>query len=162
MSIHRRRSLNRACLDKWVCCILHYGSSLSGSNGSWIYNYLWTRCISPLTVWVWFLYRRGALNTTLCDKVCQWFAICRWFSPGIPVSSTSKTDRHNLIVSKVALNRIKINLILYYISNGINAINTFIILIFKRFNKILCLSWLYIQCHDKIHYILLFAHEHCR
>jgi hypothetical protein len=32
----------------------------------------------------------------------------RWFSPGIPVSSTSKTDRHDLneILLKVALNTI--------------------------------------------------------
>ena len=26
--------------------------------------------------------------TTICDKVCQWLATDRWFSPGTPVSST--------------------------------------------------------------------------
>jgi hypothetical protein len=33
----------------------------------------------------------------------------RWFSPGTPVSSTNKTDRHDLteIVLKVTLNTIK-------------------------------------------------------
>jgi hypothetical protein len=31
----------------------------------------------------------------LCDKVCQWPATGRWFSPGTPVSSTNKTDRHD-------------------------------------------------------------------
>ena len=33
------------------------------------------------------------LDTTLCDKVCQWIAADRWFSPGTCtlVSSTSKT-----------------------------------------------------------------------
>ena len=43
--------------------------------------------------------------TTVCDKVCQWLAPCRWFSPGTPVSSTHKTDRHNItqILLKVAL-----------------------------------------------------------
>jgi hypothetical protein len=33
----------------------------------------------------------------------------RWFSPGLPVSSTNKTDRHDIteILLKVALNTIK-------------------------------------------------------
>jgi hypothetical protein len=39
--------------------------------------------------------RRGILDATLCDKVCQWLATGRWFSPDIPVSSTNKTDRHD-------------------------------------------------------------------
>jgi hypothetical protein len=30
---------------------------------------------------------RGVLDTTLCDKVCQWLASCRWFSLGTPVFS---------------------------------------------------------------------------
>ena len=29
--------------------------------------------------------------TTLCDKVCQWLATGRWFSPGTLFSSTKKT-----------------------------------------------------------------------
>jgi len=43
----------------------------------------------------------------LCDKVCQWLATGRWFSPGTPVSSTNKTDRHDIteILLKVALNK---------------------------------------------------------
>jgi hypothetical protein len=36
---------------------------------------------------------RGVLNTTLCDKVCQWLEAGRWFSP---VSSTNKTDSHDI------------------------------------------------------------------
>jgi hypothetical protein len=39
---------------------------------------------------------RGVLNTTLCDKVSQWLVTGRWFSLGIPVSSTNKTDRHDI------------------------------------------------------------------
>ena len=35
---------------------------------------------------------RGALDTKLCDKVCQWLATGWWFSPGTLVSSTNKTD----------------------------------------------------------------------
>jgi hypothetical protein len=40
--------------------------------------------------------------------VCQWLAACRWFYPGTPVSSTKKTDCHDIteILLKVALNTI--------------------------------------------------------
>jgi len=53
--------------------------------------------------WVWISIR--ARCTTLCDKFCQWLATGRWFSPGPPVSSTNKTDRHDIteILLKVAL-----------------------------------------------------------
>jgi len=49
---------------------------------------------------------RGVLDTTLCEKVCQRLATDRRFSPGTPVSSTNKTDHHNIteILLKVALN----------------------------------------------------------
>ena len=42
-------------------------------------------------------------------KVCQWLATGWWFSPGPPVSSTNKTDRHNIteILLKVVLKSIK-------------------------------------------------------
>ena len=52
--------------------------------------------------------RRGVLDTTLCDKVCQLLATGRWFSLVTPVSSINKTDRHNIaeILLKVALNTI--------------------------------------------------------
>ena len=49
---------------------------------------------------------RGVLDTTLCDKVCQ------WFSPSTPVSSTTKTDFHDIteILLKVALNTITLTI----------------------------------------------------
>jgi hypothetical protein len=52
----------------------------------------------------------GVLDTTLCDKVCQCVATGRWFSPGTPVSSINKTDRHNIteILLKVALSIISL------------------------------------------------------
>jgi hypothetical protein len=52
--------------------------------------------------------------TTLCDKVRQWLVTCRWFSPGNLVSSTNKTDRHDIaeILLKVALNTITLTLFL--------------------------------------------------
>ena len=42
-------------------------------------------------------------------KFCQWLAKGRWFSPGPPVSSTNKTDRHDIteILLKVTLKTIK-------------------------------------------------------
>ena len=46
---------------------------------------------------------------TLSTINSQWLATDRWFSPGPPVSSTNKTDCHNIteILLKVALNTIK-------------------------------------------------------
>jgi hypothetical protein len=40
--------------------------------------------------------RWGVLDATLCVKVCQWLATGLWFSPDTPVSSTNKTDRHDI------------------------------------------------------------------
>ena len=50
----------------------------------------------------------GVLDTTLCDKVCQWLATGQWISPGTPFTSTNKTDRHDIIeiLLKVVLNTI--------------------------------------------------------
>ena len=77
------------------------------SYGSWIYNYVCNQCLSPLMLWVRISIR--ARCTTLYDKVCQWLATGRWFSPGPLVSSTNKTDCHDIteIMLKVALNTIK-------------------------------------------------------
>ena len=56
--------------------------------------------------------QRSVFDTTLCDQVCQWQAAGRWFSPSTPVSSTYKTDRHNIteILLKVILNNITVTL----------------------------------------------------
>jgi hypothetical protein len=47
-------------------------------------------------------------QVTDSDKVYQLLAHGRWFSPGTPASSTTKTDRHDIaeILLKVALNTI--------------------------------------------------------
>ena len=60
-----------------------------------------------------------SLNPTLCDKVCQWLATGRWFSPGTPVYSTNKTDCYDIteILLKVALSTINqptINFLLFF------------------------------------------------
>ena len=77
----------------------------SWSYGSWIYNYLCNQYLSSPTLWVRIPLRRSVLNTTLCDKVCQWLATGQWFSWGTLVSSTNKTDLYDIteILLKVAL-----------------------------------------------------------
>ena len=78
--------------------------------------FIWFICfnLSPLKLWVRIPLRRGVLDTTLCDKVCQWLAAGRWFSPCTLVSSNNKTDLHDVteILLKVALNTINL-----YVSN---------------------------------------------
>jgi hypothetical protein len=48
-------------------------------------------------------------DPTLCDKVFQWLATGQWFSQSPPVSSTNKTDSHDIveIFLKAALSTIK-------------------------------------------------------
>ena len=75
-------------------------------------------CCIPTYVRVAFKSRswRGVLNTTLCDKVCQWLAKGWWFSLGPPVSSPNKTDRHDIteILLRGALNTITLTLFSCY------------------------------------------------
>ena len=79
-----------------------YNASMVGGlpwswwDGSWIYNYVYNRCLSQLTLWVRIPLRRGVLDTVFCDKVCQWLAAGQWFSPGTSVSSTNKSDPHDI------------------------------------------------------------------
>ena len=67
-----------------------------------------------LKLWVQTPLRRGALDTTLCDKVCHWLTTGRWVPLDTPVSSTNKIDRHHIteILLKVALRTI--NRIFYF------------------------------------------------
>ena len=87
---------------------VNIGPSWSWSYCSWIYNYLCNQYLSLLQLWVRRPRMGGLLDTTLCDAVCQWLATGRWFPRGTSVSSTNKTDRHDIteILLKVALNSI--------------------------------------------------------
>jgi hypothetical protein len=89
-----------AILNFWSTQKLLLGSFWALTYGSWIYNYLYNQCISPLT-WV----SEFVLNTTLYDEDCQWLTTGWWFSQGTSVSSTNNTDRHDIaeILLKVAL-----------------------------------------------------------
>ena len=100
-----QQSSSYCCGELIYCC---KGLSWSWSYGCWIYNYLWNRCLLPLTLRVTIPLRWGVLNTALCDKVCQWLVAGRGVSQGTPVSSTNKTDLNDIteILLKVALNTI--------------------------------------------------------
>jgi hypothetical protein len=64
-------------------------------------------------LWVRTPLRWGVLDTTLCDKICQWLVTGQRFFLGTPVSSNNKTDSHDIaeILLKVALNTINPNLV---------------------------------------------------
>jgi hypothetical protein len=85
-------------------------------NNIHIYEMVCHQWLSPLTLWVRILLSRGVLDTTLCDKVCQWFAAGQWFTLGTSVSSTNEADRHDKteILLKVALNIINSMLLFCY------------------------------------------------
>jgi hypothetical protein len=53
------------------------------------------------------LLRRGVLDTTLSDKVCQKLAAGRWFSPGTPIFYTNKTDRYPLTQARQVDERVR-------------------------------------------------------
>jgi hypothetical protein len=70
--------------------------------------------LSPNTAWVrarLCKLQKGCTRLAVAsDKVYQLLTHGRWFSPGTPASSTTKTGRHDIaeILLKVALNTIKI------------------------------------------------------
>ena len=51
---------------------------------------------------------RGVLDRALCDQLYQRIVVGRWFFSGTAVSSTNKSERHDIteILLKVALNTI--------------------------------------------------------
>jgi hypothetical protein len=96
--------------DSLILSSIKQGPSRSWSYDSWIYNYLCNQRLSPHKLWVRTPFMARCTHTTLCDKVCQWLVTGQWFSPGTLVSSTNKTDRHDIteILSKMALNTINL------------------------------------------------------
>ena len=92
------------------------GQSWSWSYGTWIDNHLCNQCRSPLTLWVWIPLTRGVLDTTFCDKVCQWLATDRWFFSGTLVPPPiTESDCHDIteILLKVVLNTINLTQTFY-------------------------------------------------
>jgi hypothetical protein len=80
------------------------------------FHQCYPRCIFFLecVCCVW-QYNVGLGLWCLCDNVCQWLVTGQWFSLSTLVSSTNKTDRHNItaVLLKMVLNTI--NLTLHYI-----------------------------------------------
>jgi hypothetical protein len=104
--------------------------------------------LSPLPLWDRILLRWSVLNTTLCDKVCQWLAAGQWFSPGSLVSSISKTNCHDIteILLKVALSTITLTLKLssdFLLGSNIYKIVLYFYLKFFLLSIALCRTVLY-------------------
>ena len=113
---HIRKLLDREAW--WTTCIAHYHWTLLGGRrgrgrmvlGFTTIMYLCNQCLSSLTLWVWTPLSRGVLDTKLCDKIVGdltgW-----WFSAGTLVSSTNKSDCHNIteILLKVCVKHHKPN-----------------------------------------------------
>ena len=76
-------AIKQTCLN-WI----HYLLTITCME--FLLIYMCNHCLSPLKLWVLIQLRRGVLDTTVCDKVCQWFAAGQWFSPGTPVPSPIK------------------------------------------------------------------------
>jgi hypothetical protein len=83
-------------------------------------------------------YKKGCTRLAAAsDKVYQLLAHGRWFSPGTPASSTTKTGRHDIaeILLKVALKHRKsnqINHLLLFIKSSLDLLY-FLFLIFQTF-----------------------------
>ena len=87
----------------------------------------------------------------------QWLATGRWFSPGIPVSSTYKTDCHDIaeILLKVALNIINLNpnlnIPLHFVIDSIRCMIDLITINNVHTNS--CVSGIYITIHTvQVHF----------
>ena len=88
---------------------IYYYNIIRGGRGRMVVGFITTYAISSYHHWrceFKSCFRRGVLDTPLFDQVCLWLWTGWWFSP---VSSTNKTDRHDIteILLKVALNIIK-------------------------------------------------------
>ena len=127
------------CLDCWreVRVLV----ALYSANGIW--NFL----SYPFVVLVVCILQKGCTRLA-SDKICQLLAHGRWFSPGTPASSTTKTGHHEIagILLKVALkhqksksNRIKSAKIMF----GSTSV----------FSNVYLITWLYLP---QFHHYLTF------
>ena len=114
MSGKRLRQNKQITSHQWYWYFVNPSElSWSWSYGSWIYNYVCNQCLSLLKLCVRIPLRQGVIDATLCYKVCKWLATGQWFSLSTSVSSTNKTDRHDIteILLKVALNTMPSSLV---------------------------------------------------
>jgi hypothetical protein len=78
------------------------GSLWSGSYGSWIYNYLYNQCLSPIMLWV-----RTPFMARCTRYNIMWLSLSVTCRRSV-VFSTHKTDHHDItkLLLKVVLNTI--------------------------------------------------------
>ena len=90
-------------MKKLWACMSHYKSLKIH-----IYSYSVLLFSFGLAIVLWVRISIRARSTTLCDKVGQWLATGRLYSPITPVSFTNKTERHDITETllNVALNTI--------------------------------------------------------
>jgi hypothetical protein len=87
---------------------------------SWFLIHIMTtlRWLFLLKLYIWIPLKRGVLDITLCNKVCQWLTAGWCFSLNTPIFSTNKTYRTDIteILLIVALNAINhpINILYYW------------------------------------------------
>ena len=102
---------NLIMLNYFAIHNMYMAPTWSWSYGSWIYNYMYlcNQCLSPLKLWVRTQLRESVLDTTLFN-IKSLSVTWGWsvFSQGTLVSSTNKTNRHDItgIFLKVAINTI--------------------------------------------------------
>ena len=100
-----------------VYMILRSHDILVISYSRLIYNYLCNQCLSPLKFkscsW------RDVLDTTLCDKVASDLLQVGDFPPGTPISSTNKTDRHNITETLTTRNQPQICEIIWFFKGNV-------------------------------------------
>ena len=84
----------------------------SWSYGNWIYNYLCNQCITTKVVCSNPVHGEEYSIQHYVMKFVDWLATGQWFSLGIAVYSTNKTDLQDIteILLKVALNTINHNI----------------------------------------------------
>jgi hypothetical protein len=94
-------------LDKWDLCktgslnVHSWAIKVIVNRRFWINYIMMKKKRKKKKLW-------AVLDTTVCDKVCQWLATGWWCSAGTPVSSINKPDSHDIteILLKVAFNTI--------------------------------------------------------
>jgi hypothetical protein len=57
---------------------------------------IWLCVFIRVSCFSYWIYLVKCLDTTFCDKVCQWPRVGQWFSLGTPVSSANETDSHDI------------------------------------------------------------------
>ena len=73
--LHSRLTRNMKLVISYIC---HEGKPWWWLCGSWISDYLCNQCL-----WLWDRIPLRRSVFALCDKVCQWLAVGRWFPPQI-------------------------------------------------------------------------------